>query len=182
MSARYYLLLRHDEVAKTVLNSHLKKFYPSKNATVSSETEYIYRENLREYWWNLSVKRATKVPHDKPDLIIWNQEAKICNIIEFSCPLDINISRKVNEKLENDAPLVRNLQIMYPEYKFQVAPIVIGAMKYVPKCLTNHLKMIGFNKPESNVLLSQLEIKSITGTVKICKTFLNFNDPFNNFN
>ena len=24
---------------------------------------------------------------------------------------------------------------MYPEYKFQVAPIVIGATGYVPKCL-----------------------------------------------
>ena len=38
--------------------------------------------------------------------------------------------------------------------------------------------MIGFNKNESKVLVSKLEIKSILGTVKICKTFLNFNDPF----
>ena len=49
--------------------------------------------------------------------MIWNQEAKICSIIEFSCPLDININKKVNKKLENYGPLVRNLQIMYPEYK-----------------------------------------------------------------
>ena len=30
MLSRYCLPLKHDEVAKTVLNSHLKKFYPSK--------------------------------------------------------------------------------------------------------------------------------------------------------
>ena len=50
MSARYCLLPRHSELAKTLLNSHLKKFYPSKNITLSSEPEYIYQENSREYW------------------------------------------------------------------------------------------------------------------------------------
>ena len=96
MSARYYLPLRHDEVAKAVLNSHLKKFYPSKEIRFSSEQEYIYEKDNREYWWNVSVKIATKVPHNNPDLIIWNRETKICSIIEFSCPLDININKKVN--------------------------------------------------------------------------------------
>ena len=42
MSARYYLPLRHDEVAKTLLNSHLKNFYPSNKITLSSQPEYIY--------------------------------------------------------------------------------------------------------------------------------------------
>ena len=81
----------------------------------------------------MSVKTATKVPHNKPDLI-WDQEATTCSIIEFSFPLDININRKVNKKLENYGPLVRNLRIMYPEYKFQVPP--------------NYLKMIEFNENE----------------------------------
>ena len=66
--------------------------------------------------------------------MIWNQKAKICSIIEFGFPLDININKKINKKLENYGPLVRNLQIMYPEYKFQVAPIVIGAIR----CLINY--------------------------------------------
>ena len=80
----------------------------------------------------------------------------LCSIIEFSCPLDININRKVNEKLENYGPLVRNLQIIYPEHKFQVAPIAIGAIGYVPKSLIKYLKMIGFNENESKVLISKL--------------------------
>ena len=42
--------------------------------------------------------------------------------------------------------------------------------------------MIGFSEKESKVLIPKLVIKSITGTVKICKTFLNFSDPFNNSN
>ena len=71
---------------------------------------------------------------------------------------------------------------MYPDYKFQIAHIAVGAMGSVPKCLTNYLKMIGFSEKESKVLILKLVIKSMTGTVKICKTFLSFSDPFNNFN
>ena len=41
MSGRYYLPLRHNEVAKTVLNSHLKKFCPDKQVILSSDAEYI---------------------------------------------------------------------------------------------------------------------------------------------
>ena len=48
ISARYYLHLRHDEVAKTVLNSHLKNACPAKLITLSSDPEYIYtKKQLR---------------------------------------------------------------------------------------------------------------------------------------
>ena len=67
MSARYYLPLRHYEVAKTVFNSHLRKFYPSKEIKFSSEPEYSYEKDHQEYWRNVSVKTATKVAHNKPD-------------------------------------------------------------------------------------------------------------------
>ena len=109
---------------------------------------YIYKEHPREYWWNISIKTATKIPHNKPDLVIWNKETKLCSIIEFSCPLDTNIGRKVNEKLETYGPLFRNLQILSPDYKYEVAPIIIGAMGYVPKDLINYLKMTGFDEKE----------------------------------
>ena len=101
--------------------------------------------------------------------MIWYQEEKIFRVIEFS-PLVININRKVNEKLQQYGPLVCNSQ-MYPQYKFQVAPFVIGAIGYVLKGLINYLKIIGFNKHESKALISNVEIESILGTVKIAKRF-----------
>ena len=61
---------------------------------------------------------------------------------------------------------------MYPDYKFQVVPIVVRIMGSVPKSLTNYLQMIGFSEKESKVLILKLVIKSM---------FLNFSDPFNNF-
>ena len=38
--------------------------------------------------------------------------------------------------------------------------------------------MIGFNGNKSKVLISKLEIKSISGTLKIWETLINFNNPF----
>ena len=39
MSSRFYLPLRHDEVAKTFLYSHIKKYNPNKKITLSNESE-----------------------------------------------------------------------------------------------------------------------------------------------
>ena len=104
MSSRFYLPLRSDEVAKTFLYSHIKKYNPNL-ITLSNESEYTYTEKPREHWWNVSIKTATKMPENKPDLIIWNYKTKVCTIVEFSCPLDINTTRKFSEKLEVYASL-----------------------------------------------------------------------------
>ena len=69
-------------------------------------------------------------------MLIWNHNEKLCSIIKFNCPAVINIPRKINEKMNNYGPLLRNLQILYPEYKFEMIPVVVGAPGYVPKCLT----------------------------------------------
>ena len=60
-------------------------------------------------------------------------------MIEISCLADVNIMKKVEGKLNNYGSLIRNLQIMYPHYKFRMVPIVIGALGYVPKCLKMYI-------------------------------------------
>ena len=98
------------------------------------------------------------MPHNKLDLVIWNWETKVCTIVEFSCPLDITAIKKVSEKLK------------------AYLPIVVGAMGYVPKCLVTYLEVVGFEGKEIKPLIRRMQVKSISGSVKICKTFLNFND------
>ena len=66
-----------------------------------------------EYWWNISIKTAAKIPHNKPDLILWDRDEKICQIIEFSCPADVNVSSKIEEKVATSGPLIRNLLKCY---------------------------------------------------------------------
>ena len=51
-------------------------------------------------------------------------------------------------------PLILNLQVMYPHYKFfQTVPIVIGALVYVPKCLEMYIHQLGFKSCLQNLHL-----------------------------
>ena len=123
--------------------------------------DYIYRKTIGILVECLN-KTATKVPHNKPDLIAWNCDTKVCTLVEFNRPLGINTTKKVGEKLEVDAPLVRNLQIMRPGYKFEIAPMVVRAMEYVPKCLIPYLKMVEFEGKEIKLLIHTMSVKSIS--------------------
>ena len=93
------------------------------------------------------------MPHNKPDLVIWNWETKLYTIV---CLLNINAIKKVSEKLEVYALLIRNLEIMYAGYKFEIA--------------------LGFEGKEIKLLIRRTQVKFISGSVKICKMFLSFND------
>ena len=168
MSARYYLPLRHDALAKYVLKAVIRKKHPEHQYCNSRDPEYVLKLDNVEYWWNLSVKTITKVPHNKPDIIIWDNSAKICSVVEVSCPTDINIGNKIEEKMNNYAPLLRNMQIMYPEYRFKMLPIIVGALGYVPKCLQEAMEELGFDKKESTVHINKKQNIVTSGTVKIC--------------
>ena len=76
--------------------------------------------------------------------------------------------------MNNYAPLIRNMQIMYPKYKFVMVPIIVGALGYIPKSLKTNIKELGFNEVETRKLIRKLQNVSVIGTVKICKTFLKF--------
>ena len=56
---------------------------------------YSYSFNLLTYL--LTYLFYLLIQHNKPDLVIWNTKGKTCNIIESSCPADINITRKEEE-------------------------------------------------------------------------------------
>ena len=174
MSARYYLPLRHDALANYVLKEIIKKNHPHYNYQESREPEYVKKIENKEYWWNLPIKTITKVPHNKPDIIIWDKLKKVCTIIEVSCPSDVNISSKIQEKLNNYAALLRNMQILYRDYRFEFLPIIVGALGYMPKCLFKYMEDLGFQKNEAKKHIHMMQKIVTSGTVKICKTFLNF--------
>ena len=107
-------------------------------------------------------------------MLLWDHAEKSCALIEVACPLDINIISKENEKEMIYAPLLRNMQLMYPGYSFSFVPIIVGATGYVSHNLTENLQKLGIPKHEIPLLVRRLQEKSVTGTVMIVKTFLGF--------
>ena len=93
--------------------------------------------------------------------------------MEVSCPLDINVVRKIQEKEDIYGPLMRSLQIQYPKYTFSFIPVIIGATGYVPTRLDQSMAELGFLEKECSSIIHTLQMIAISGTIKICKTFLN---------
>ena len=84
------------------------------------------------------------------------------------------MTKKAAEKLENYGPLIRTLQLTHPNYKFSFVQIVIGALGTVPKDLHENIRQLDYNKKEFNDIIKAIQQRAIIGTVKICKTFMNF--------
>ena len=150
MSVCYYLLLQHDVIAKIVYNTLIQKI-PSQRKHDLESPEYIHKEGNLKCWWNIGIKTARKIPHNKPDLVLWARDEKICQAIEFSCPADINVLRKVEEKATAYGPLIRNLRRMYKNYHFKMLPVVDGALGTIPNVSKESLKETKFSKTEINL-------------------------------
>ena len=140
MFVRYCLPLRHDVIAKIVYNALIHNQNPSYQKHDLEGPEYIQKEVNLECWWNISIKTATKIPHKKPDLLLRDRDEKICQVIKFSYPADINVSRKVEEKVAAYGPLIRNLKIIYKDYRFKMLPVVISALRNIPNATKESLK------------------------------------------
>ena len=112
------------------------------------------------------------MPNNKPDMVIWNHDLKECTIVEIGVPLDVNVPRTESEKAEKYTPLMLGLQRLYPKFKIQVVPIVIGATGHITKNLKRHLVQLGFKEREVNPVISKLQERAIMGTVKIVKSAL----------
>ena len=88
----------------------------------------------------------SKVNHNRPCLVIWNNKTKECKIIDFSVPLDQNISMKETEKVNNYIPLVYELQKLYRAYTYEIITIALATIGAIPKLLKRLLANIRLKK------------------------------------
>lgn len=100
-----------------------------------------------EYWWNLSIKIATNILYDKPDLI-WDKSNETCKVIKFSYPAGTNIISKAQNK---------SMHITYPDYQVQIIPIIVGTFDYVPKCLNSYMNNLCFDDKEIKTQMNKMQ-------------------------
>ena len=60
------------------------------------------------------------------------------------------------------------MQILYPDYKFQMISIIVGAFGYRPKCLNSYICDLYFNNKEVKMQVNKMQYLVSSGTVKIC--------------
>ena len=82
--------------------------------------------------------------------------------------LDFNTVSRQRNKADKYMPSISELQQMYPGFKYQVAPIILGALGTVPNRLKEELLKLSIL--EDQVL--QKNSTAIIGSIKIMKTFI----------
>ena len=161
-----YLHSRHNQVARVIYQEIVESDKP-----IYNQPGVTTRDQL-EIWWDMEVYTTTKVKHNKPDIMLWKNEEKTCQLVECTVPLDTNLADAYHRKEIKYIPLISELQRMYHGYKFSTVIIIIGALVAVPKSLATNLGKMPINKDRIEIIIQRLQRAALIGTLKVCKTVL----------
>ena len=169
LSASLYLPVRHNEVAKVVFYGLLNKF---ESTEVRRTPEAITRTANAEVWWDRKIGVQPPIESNRPDIVVWNLQNRKCLIIDICIPMDVNVAREEKVKTDKYILLASRLQRLYPDFSYQVVPIVVGSTGYISKKLPTYLEQCGFDKEKATSLIPVLQRKALRGSMKIVKTAL----------
>ena len=129
----------------------------------------VTKKEEMEIWWDEPVQTIGTVEKNKPDMILWYTEKKLCQTVEITVPLDTNLKIAYKDKELKYITLISNMQCVYSEYRFQMVITTLGAMGAIPKNLEENLEKPHFSKDRIKVIIEQLQKAALIGTMKICK-------------
>ena len=173
ISSNLYLQDRHNPIAKIVYDQILDN-YGIENK--SNPPLSILTTTDCDIWWDEKIKVPNAVKHNKPDIILWDKKQKLCKIIDISAPLDINIEKKYQEKINNYIHLVSELERTYREYRFEIIPVIIGALGTINNKLTRSLEQLDVEKENINRTIKKMQQRCLIGSLKIVRTFMNIKE------
>ena len=164
LSNSMYLPLRHNKVANVIYQN----IEGERNEHRSTKENY-YDDKI-EMWWDTKIKTLTKLEHNRPDIVLWKRNERKCFVIDISVGLDVNVSRNHQAKIDNYLPLLAELKRLYPEYVFDVVPIVIGATGFIDNNLKVDLEKLDVVNLKN--VMKQCQKLALLGTLKIVKSFM----------
>ena len=91
--------------------------------------------------WDFSIHTDRTILANKPDITIKDHKEKPSKLIDFTFPMDINISAKEFEKLSKYKDLRIEVESMW-QLKTSITPIVVGTSGLVKKGTAKHLEEI----------------------------------------
>lgn len=168
LSASMYLPMRHDEVAATLYNTIIQTHFPEQPYT---RPQSVWKRGHLELWWDTHISTAPRVKHNKPDIVVWNDTIKKCTIIDICVPLDINVINQEKAKVDTYTPLIVGLLRLYPEYCYEIVPIVVGATGLITDSLVKNMRKI-LDLKEVDAMVTKLQLKALIGSMRVLKSAL----------
>ena len=79
---------------------------------------------ILKYGGDTLIKTVPTVPHNKHDIVVWKENENKCFIIDICVPLDENVHKQENMKIDHYTLLTVGLHRLYPNSSYEVVPIV----------------------------------------------------------
>ena len=134
---------RHNMVAHA-LHWHLCSAFglPAVASWHSHEHLPVVENEQAKILWDFGIQTLTTVGSNHPDIVVFLKECPTgILLLEISCPADMNILMKEEEKITKYQPLVQQMRQIYNQ-PVQVIPIVFGVVRMASKNQRMYLKKI----------------------------------------
>ena len=165
--AKKEYLERHNNVARYIHHEICKTFniQTERKWHLHQPTE-VYIDNRVELLWDMTLTTDRAVGANRPDIVVRDKFEKKVYIIDISCPSDVNVDAKENEKITKYSGLRVELGKMWNS-ECIVVPVIVGGLGAVSRNFTNYLGMIPAQ------LSAAICIKiTLLGSEKLMRSFL----------
>ena len=161
-------MYRHNQVAKYIHWNILRdlKIDVPETWLNHEPAEVVTRDGIN-ILWDSYIRTDKKVPHNRPDIIIHNENTRECLIIDVAIPVCKNVVKKEAEKIVKYRDLEKEIQKCWNLKHVRTIPIVIGALGTVTKGITGYLKKIS-----SEINFDVIQRTALLGTSYILRNFL----------
>ena len=165
--AKKEYLDRHNGVAQYVHHSICKNFgFQTTAKWHTHKPKEVLLSKTTEIIWDSIISTERPYVFNRPDIIIRDKKGKKTYIIDISCPNDINVSDKEQEKITKYSGLRLELGRMW-DSECVVVPVVIGGLGVVSENFERYLKMIPAELSPTMCIKTTL-----LGSEKILRRFL----------
>ena len=140
--AKKEYLERHNNVAKYIHHEICKSYkFPTENKWHLHRPLEVTMDRKVEILWDMIIGTDRPVGANRPDIVIRDKEGRKTYIIDISCPSDVNVEAKENEKMSKYGALRVEMGKMW-DCECEVIPIVVGGLGAVSQTFGTYLKRI----------------------------------------
>ena len=160
--------IEHHNMIARVVYWHLCKFF---NLPLSSDTWFsheplpVAENDVARVLWDFGLFTNIRIANNRPDIVVFMKQCQCIMFVEISCPADVNVFEKEDEKILKYQPLAREVSTCYNQ-PVEIIPIVLGHTGVVSCRQQTYLKKLPCY---SNSLFQQLQQAALLGTISILR-------------
>jgi len=157
----------HNWIAR-VVHRHLCKLFDlplSSDIWFSHKPLPVMENDLVKILWDFGLFTNIRIPNNIPDIVIFMKPCHRIMFVEISCPADVHVFGKEDEKVTKYRPLARKVSTCCNQ-QVEVVPIIFGHTGVVSCHQQVYLQKIPCY---SNSLFQQLQQAALLGTISILR-------------